>query len=104
MCLAALFAIGISELGFQRGDTFIAGAVIFVVFMVGVFIFFPVWEIFRNVLFDKADAFVPFQFFRIMQKRNDITLRRHKDIDLIFMFCKNILRRCHGFVGRPAFM
>ena len=58
MCLAALFAIGISELGFQRGDTFIAGAVIFVVFMVGVFIFFPVWEIFRNVLFDKADAFV----------------------------------------------
>jgi iron(III) transport system permease protein len=66
MCLAALFAIGISELGFQRGDTFIAGAVIFVVFMVGVFIFFPVWEIFRNVLFDKADAFVPFQFFRII--------------------------------------
>jgi len=56
MCLAALFAIGISELGFQRGDTFIAGAVIFVVFMVGVFIFFPVWEIFRNVLFDKAIA------------------------------------------------
>ena len=66
MCLAALFAIGISELGFQRGDAFIAGAVIFVVFMVGVFIFFPVWEIFRNVLFDKANAFVPFQFFRII--------------------------------------
>ena len=58
MCLAALFAIGISELGFQRGDTFIAGAVIFVVFMVSVFIFFPVWEIFRNVFFDKANAFV----------------------------------------------
>jgi iron(III) transport system permease protein len=66
MCLAALFAIGISELGFQRGDTFIAGAVIFVVFMVSVFIFFPVWEIFRNVFFDKANAFVPFQFFRIV--------------------------------------
>jgi iron(III) transport system permease protein len=66
MCLSALFAIGISEVGFQRGDTFIAGAVIFVVFMVGVFIFFPVWEIFRNVFFDKADTFVPFQFFRII--------------------------------------
>jgi len=66
MCLAALFAIGISELGFQRGDTFIAGAVIFVIFMVVVFVFFPVWEIFRNVLFNKAGAFVPFQFFRII--------------------------------------
>ncbi len=66
LCLAALFAIGISELGFQRGDTFIAGAVIFVVFMVVVFIFFPVWEIFRNVLFNKAGDFVPFQFFQII--------------------------------------
>lgn len=66
MCLAALFAIGISELGFQRGDTFIAGAVIFVVFMVVAFIFFPVWEIFRNVLFNKADEFVPTQFFQII--------------------------------------
>ena len=66
LCLAALFAIGISELGFQRGDTFIAGAVIFVVLMVAMFIFFPVWEIFRNVLFNKAGAFVPFQFFQIV--------------------------------------
>jgi iron(III) transport system permease protein len=66
MCLAALFAIGISELGFQRGDTFIAGAVIFVIFMVVMFVFFPVWEIFRNVLFNKDGAFVPFQFFRIV--------------------------------------
>ncbi len=66
MSLAALFAIGIAELGFQRGDTFIAGAVIFVVFMVAVFIFFPVWEIFRNVLFEKTGTFAPFQFFRII--------------------------------------
>ena len=66
LCLAALFAIGISELGFQRGDTFIAGAVIFVIFMVVMFVFFPVWEIFRNVLFNKEGAFAPFQFFRIV--------------------------------------
>jgi iron(III) transport system permease protein len=66
MSLAALFAIGMAEIGFQRGDTFIAGAVIFVVFMVGVFIFFPVWEIFRNVLFAKTGAFAPLQFFRII--------------------------------------
>ncbi|MDJ0666908.1 MAG: iron ABC transporter permease [Desulfobacterales bacterium] len=66
MSLAALLAIGAAEIGFQRGDTFIAGAVIFVVFMVAVFIFFPVWEIFRNVLVDKTGAFEPFQFFRII--------------------------------------
>ncbi|MDJ0915268.1 MAG: iron ABC transporter permease [Desulfobacterales bacterium] len=66
MCLAALFAVGISELGFQRGDTFIAGAVIFVVFMVVAFIFFPVWEIFRNVLFTKNGEFAPLQFFQII--------------------------------------
>ncbi|MCP4688959.1 MAG: iron ABC transporter permease [Desulfobacterales bacterium] len=66
MCLAALFAIGVSELGFQRGDTFVAGAVIFVIFMVAVFIFFPVWEIFRHVLFTKTEEFAPFQFFRIV--------------------------------------
>ncbi len=66
ICLAALFAVGMAELGFQRGDTFIAGAVIFVIFMVGVFIFFPVGEIFNNVLFDKAGAFSPFQFFGII--------------------------------------
>ncbi|MCD4719505.1 MAG: iron ABC transporter permease [Desulfobacula sp.] len=66
MCMAALFAIGISELGFQRGDTFIAGAVIFIIFMVIAFIFFPVWEIFYRLLFDKTGGFSPFQFFRII--------------------------------------
>ena len=66
MSFAALLSIGIAELGFQRGDTFIAGAVIFVVVMVVAFIFFPVWEIFRNVLFTKTGAFAPLQFFRIV--------------------------------------
>ncbi len=66
MCLAALLAMGLSRLGFQRGDTFVAGAVIFVVLMVVVFIFFPVWEIFRNVLVDEAGKFAPLQLFDIV--------------------------------------
>lgn len=66
MSLAALFAVGIAELGFQRGDTFIAGAVIFVIFMVAAFIFFPVWEIFNRLIFDKTGGFAPFQFFEIL--------------------------------------
>lgn len=66
MCLAALFAVGIAELGFQRGDTFIAGAVIFVIFMVAAFIFFPVWEIFNKLIFDDSGGFAPFQFFEII--------------------------------------
>ncbi|MDJ0781599.1 MAG: iron ABC transporter permease [Desulfosarcinaceae bacterium] len=66
LCLTALLAVGFSELGFQRGDCFIAGAVIFVVTLVVVFIFFPVWQIFRHVLMDKAGALAPFTFFRII--------------------------------------
>lgn len=66
MCLSVLFAVGISELGFQQGDTFITATVIFVIFMVTAFIFFPVWEIFNRLLFDKSDVFAPFQFFRII--------------------------------------
>ena len=55
-----------AELGFQRGDTFIAGAVIFIILMVAAFIFFPVWEIFNRLIFDKSDGFAPFQFFHII--------------------------------------
>ncbi|BCS89238.1 ABC transporter permease [Pseudodesulfovibrio sediminis] len=66
LCLAALGAIGVSELGYQRGDTFIAGAVIFVIFMVITFIFFPVWEIFNKLIFDGSGELAPFQFFEII--------------------------------------
>ena len=66
MTCAALFAIGISNIGFQRGDTFVAGAVVFVIFMVLVFIFFPVSKIFYQVLVNKVGGFAPFQFLRIV--------------------------------------
>ena len=66
LCLSAVLAIGVSQLGFQRGDTFVAGAVLFVVLLVVVFIFFPVWEIFRNVLVNEDGAFTPFQLVEII--------------------------------------
>jgi len=66
LCLSALFAIGIAEIGFQRGDRFIAGAIIFVIFLVCVFIFFPTWTIFRTLLYSSDDTLAPFQFFNIV--------------------------------------
>jgi len=66
LALSALFAIGIAEIGFQRGDRFIAGAVIFVIFLVCVFIFFPTWTIFQTLLYNSEGAFAPFQFFTII--------------------------------------
>jgi iron(III) transport system permease protein len=65
MSLATLGAIGLSELGFQRGDTFIAGAVIFVILMVAAFIFFPVWEIFNRLIFTDEGTIDLLQFFKI---------------------------------------
>ncbi len=64
--LAAIFSIGISRLGFQRGDTFISGAVVFIIFLVAVFIFYPVLQIFYRVLIDGDGGFAPFQFIRII--------------------------------------
>ncbi|MFV0421093.1 ABC transporter permease [Oleidesulfovibrio sp.] len=66
LCLAALFSIGIAELGFQRGDTFITGAIIFVTVLVVAFIFFPVWKIFSTLMFEKDGSFVPAQFFTLI--------------------------------------
>lgn len=66
MTLAALFAIGIAGIGFQRGDTFISGAVVFVIFLVFVFIFYPILKIFYQVLVSRDGTFAPLQFFRII--------------------------------------
>ena len=66
LALSALFAIGVAEIGFQRGDRFIAGSVIFVIFLVCVFIFFPTWTIFQTLLFNSEGSFAPLQFFTIV--------------------------------------
>ena len=66
MSWAAIFSIGVAKLGYQRGDTFISGAVILVIFIVSVFIFFPIGKIFQYLIFNKEALFDPFQFFHII--------------------------------------
>ncbi len=66
LALSVLFAVGIAEIGFQRGDRFIAGAVIFVILLVCVFIFFPTWAIFQTLLYNEEGGLAPFQFFHIV--------------------------------------
>ena len=66
LAFSALFAIGIAEIGFQRGDRFIAGSVIFVILLVCVFIFFPIWTIFQTLLYNSDGSFAPFQFYQIV--------------------------------------
>ena len=41
MSLTAVFAYGIARLGGHQGDTFISGAVSFIILIIGIFIFFP---------------------------------------------------------------
>ncbi|PID44367.1 MAG: iron ABC transporter permease [Proteobacteria bacterium] len=66
LTLIALFSYGIARLGFLQGDTFISGAVVFIIFVIGVFIFFPVLTIFYKVMVSKDGGFAPMQFFDIM--------------------------------------
>ena len=66
MSLVGILSIGISKLGYQRGDTFISGSVIFVVFMVIAFIFYPISTIFQYLLFSPEGVFQPFEFFNII--------------------------------------
>ncbi|MEN8199568.1 MAG: iron ABC transporter permease [Thermodesulfobacteriota bacterium] len=64
--LAALCSYGLAKVGFLRGDTFIAGAVLFVIFTILIFVFFPVSQIFLKVGIARDGSFAPLQFFQIV--------------------------------------
>jgi iron(III) transport system permease protein len=66
MVLAAIFSYGIARLGFLQGDTFISGAVTFIIFIIAVFVFYPVMQIFYKVMLDKSGDIAPLQFFNII--------------------------------------
>jgi iron(III) transport system permease protein len=66
LVLATLFSYGIARLGFLQGDTFISGAVTFIIFIITVFVFYPVLKIFYEVLVNKEGGFAPLQFFAIV--------------------------------------
>jgi iron(III) transport system permease protein len=64
--LTAVFSYGIARMGFLQGDTFICGAVVFVVFIIGIFVFYPTLQVFYNVVITKDNTFAPLQFFSII--------------------------------------
>lgn len=64
--LAALFSYGIARLGFLQGDVFISGAVTVIIFIILVFVFYPVLQVFYKVMVTKEGGFDPWQFFRIV--------------------------------------
>lgn len=66
MVFAALFSYGIARLGFLQGDIFISGAVTFVAFVIIIFVFYPVLQIFYKVAIAKDGSFAPFQIFTIL--------------------------------------
>ncbi len=66
MVLTAVFSYGIARLGFLQGDTFISGAVAFIILVIGIFVFFPIVKIFYKVALNKEGALAPFQFFSII--------------------------------------
>ncbi len=63
--LGGIMAMAFARLGYVRGDACMTGAIILIVATVVLFIFFPVTTIFIKVLFDRAGAFAPLQFFAI---------------------------------------
>ena len=66
LVLAALFAYGIARLGFLQGDTFISGTVVYIIFIIAIFVFYPVLRIFMQVFENSDGGFAPLQFFRII--------------------------------------
>jgi len=66
LVLAAIFSYGIARQGFLQGDTFVAGAVTVIIFIIAIFVFYPVLKIFYEVLVDKAGSLAPLQFFGII--------------------------------------
>jgi len=66
MVLAAVFSYGIARLGFLQGDTFVSGTVTFIIFVIAIFVFFPVLGIFYKVMVTKDGSFAPLQFFNIV--------------------------------------
>jgi len=64
--LTALFSYGIARLGGHQGDTFVSGAVAFIILIIGIFIFFPILQIFYKVAVNKEGGLAPYQFFNII--------------------------------------
>ena len=58
-----ILALALARIGFIQGDPFMTGAILIVVTLIVIFIFFPVSTIFSKVLIDENGVFTPFAFF-----------------------------------------
>lgn len=59
-----MFAFGCAELGAMKGDAFIAGAISLLVFLVAVFVFYPIGSMFAGSVQDFDGSFKPDGFLR----------------------------------------
>jgi iron(III) transport system permease protein len=66
LVLATIFSYGMARLGFLQGDTFSSGTVTLIIFVIAIFVFFPVLTIFYQVLIDREGTFAPLQFFQVI--------------------------------------
>ena len=64
---ALLFAFGLAERGAMKGDAFIVGAISTLVFLVAVFVFYPIGSMFIGAVQDFDGSFNPTDFVRNLQ-------------------------------------
>jgi iron(III) transport system permease protein len=63
VAFGGILALALARIGFIQGDPFMTGAILIVVTLIVIFIFFPVSTIFSKVLVDDNGVFTPFAFF-----------------------------------------
>ncbi len=60
-------AFGLAERGFMKGDAFVVGSISILIFLVTVFIFYPIGSMFAGSVQDFDGSFKPDGFIRNMQ-------------------------------------
>jgi iron(III) transport system permease protein len=67
VCFVLLFAFGLAERGVMKGDAFVVSAISLLVFLVAVFVFYPIGSMFIGAVQDFDGSFNPDNFIRNMQ-------------------------------------
>lgn len=66
LVLSLMVSTGAAQLGFLRRDAFMSGAIMLIVVLVLLFIFYPLTKIFIQMFYTMDDQFVPLQFFEVI--------------------------------------
>lgn len=67
LCFLAFIAFGLAERGHFKGDAFTSGAIVLLIFLVAVFIFYPIASMFVGSFLDFDGSFRPEGFFKNMR-------------------------------------